>query len=100
MTLKTLDVYYRRLSKIKSLWKTMSFCLLLLVVCSLCKTSSAFEINTKLNLKPTKYTEYSKNVTYKSTTEYNARGMKPLYDITQKVMWLLIGGETPIPDGE
>ncbi|XP_037826226.1 prominin-like protein isoform X4 [Lucilia sericata] len=104
MTLKTLDVYHQhsRLSQIKSSsWKTMSFSLLLLlvVVCSLCKTSCAFDMNTKLNLKPTKYTDWSKNVTYKSTTDYNARGMKPLYEITQKVMWLLIGGETPIPDG-
>ncbi|XP_046807592.1 prominin-like protein isoform X2 [Lucilia cuprina] len=103
MTLKTLDVYYHqhsRLSQIKSSWKTMSLSLLLLlVICSLCKTSCAFDMNTKLNLKPTKYTDWSKNVTYKSTTDYNARGMKPLYDITQKVMWLLIGGENPIPDG-
>lgn len=99
MTLKTID-HHSRLSHSKSLWNMMSFCLVLFVVGSLFKTSSAFDMNTKLNLKPTKYTEWSKNITYKSSTDYNARGMKPLYDITQKIMWILIGGENPLPDGK
>lgn len=84
----------------KSLWSIISFCLFLLVFGSLCETSTAFDLNTKLNLKPTKYTEWSKNITYRSSTQYNARGMKPLYEITQKVMWLLIRGEKPLPDGK
>lgn len=99
MTQKTLDINHTRFTQIKSLWNMMSICLLFLIIGSLCKTTSAFDMNTKLNLKPTKYTEWSKNITYKSLTEYNARGMRPLYEITQNVMWFLIRGEKPIPDG-
>ncbi|XP_058975503.1 prominin-like protein isoform X3 [Musca domestica] len=70
----------------------------LLVVCILFGSSTeAFENG--LKFKQTKYTEWSKNVTYLSKTSYNARGMKPLYEISHKVMWFLIGGEDPIPDG-
>ncbi|XP_073839355.1 prominin-like isoform X1 [Musca autumnalis] len=70
----------------------------LLVVCILFGSSTeAFE--TDLKFKQTKYTEWSKNITYLSKTSYNARGMKPLYEISHKVMWFLIGGENPIPEG-
>ncbi|XP_059216960.1 prominin-like protein isoform X4 [Stomoxys calcitrans] len=62
-------------------------------------TTTAFELSTELKLMPTKYTEWSKNVTYHSKTTYNARGMKPLYEISHKVMWWLIGGDDPLPDG-
>lgn len=71
------------------------FAVLLSIMCGQC-----YGFTNDLNLKPTKYTEWSKNVTYVSSTDYNARGMKPLYEITQKVMWFLIGGEDPIPDGK
>lgn len=97
MTPQSLNIYCVSLMERKSLWLRMGVVLVLLLG-MFCGTSNAFD--TELNLKPTKYTEYSKNVTYRSTTEYNARGMKPLYDITQKVMWLLIGGKDPLPDGK
>lgn len=62
--------------------------------------SNSFDIGDDLNLKPTKYLEWSKNITYQSVTEYNSRGMKPLYDITHKLMWFLIGSEDPLPEGK
>ncbi|KAL9902269.1 prominin-like protein [Glossina fuscipes] len=72
---------------------------IILVLCSLSSSSYAFDMGNELNLKPTKYSEWSKNITYRSTNEYNARGMKPLYEITHKVMWFLIGSEDPLPNG-
>ncbi|XP_075164037.1 prominin-like isoform X3 [Haematobia irritans] len=76
---------------------SISFVVVGITMCA--STTTAFELNTELKLMPTKYTEWSKNVTYLSRTTYNARGMKPLYEISHKVMWFLIGGEDPLPDG-
>lgn len=72
----------------------------LIVVMLLPSSSNSFDVGGDLNLKPTKYLEWSKNITYQSITEYNSRGMKPLYDITHKLMWFLIGAEDPIPEGK
>ena len=83
-----------------TIWNKISFTFLLFLMVNWFGPGQAFDISTKLNLKPTKYTEWSKNITYQSTTNYNARGMKPLYEITQKVMWILIGGEDPLPNGK
>ncbi|XP_011185477.2 prominin-like protein isoform X2 [Zeugodacus cucurbitae] len=70
----------------------------LLAWCALASQTQAFELGNELNLKPTNYAELKKNVTYVSSTAYNARGMQPLYDITHKIIWFFTG-EHPLPEG-
>ncbi|XP_037940754.1 prominin-like protein isoform X3 [Teleopsis dalmanni] len=76
----------------------LSMCLLIFVITTFPTDCHAIDMGNELNLKPTKYSQWSKNVTYFSSTAYNARGMQPLYDITYKVLWF-IAGEHPIPEG-
>ncbi|XP_067648339.1 prominin-like protein isoform X2 [Eurosta solidaginis] len=81
---------------ISCLW-SMLFAVLMLSIFFVSE-SQAFDLGNELNLKPTKYSEWTKNVTYVSSTAYNARGMQPLYDITHKVIWFFTG-EHPLPEG-
>lgn len=84
----------------RTMCNMLNMLLSLLVICTLfASTTTAFESD-ELMFKGTKYTEWSKNITYLSKTSYNARGMKPLYEISHKVMWFLIGGDDPLPDGK
>ncbi|XP_017473304.1 PREDICTED: prominin-like protein isoform X1 [Rhagoletis zephyria] len=80
-----------------SCWSTLIVALLA-ALSTFASQSQAFDLGNELNLKPTKYTEWTKNVTYVSSTAYNARGMQPLYDITHKVIWFFTG-EHPLPEG-
>lgn len=52
-----------------------------------------------LELKETKYTQWNNNVTYISSTSYHAKGMGPVYAISNLIIDLFMGKE-PIPDGE
>lgn len=61
--------------------------------------AQAFDLGNELNLKPTNYAEWNENVTYVSSTSYNARGMQPLYEITHKIIWFFTGKD-PLPEGE
>ncbi|XP_012156730.1 prominin-like protein isoform X1 [Ceratitis capitata] len=60
--------------------------------------AQAFDLGNELNLKPTNYAEWNENVTYVSSTSYNARGMQPLYEITHKIIWFFTGKD-PLPEG-
>ena len=52
-----------------------------------------------LKIENTKYTVWIQNLTYASSTDYNALGMAPLYNITNKVIDLFVDHQ-PIPDGK
>ncbi|XP_054732946.1 prominin-like protein isoform X1 [Anastrepha obliqua] len=78
-----------------SCWSTL---FVLLALSTFASQARAFDLGNELNLKPTKYAEWTKNVTYVSSTVYNARGMQPLYDITHKIIWFFTG-EHPLPEG-
>lgn len=77
----------------------LKLCILVFVFDLMPVRSEAFDLGNELNLKPTKYTEFEKNITYLSSMQYNARGMQPLYNITHKIMWFFIG-EDALPDGK
>jgi hypothetical protein len=51
-------------------------------------------------IENTKYTKWMENETYVSSTEYNAMGMAPLYNITNIVIDFFVDADEPIPDGE
>lgn len=53
-----------------------------------------------LNIKPVKYSVWNDKTVYLSSTAYNARGMAPLYNITNTVINLFLDTKDPIPDGE
>lgn len=51
-----------------------------------------------LKTRTTEFTRFNDVVEYLSSTSYNARGMAPLYEITNQVIDLFVD-ENPIPDG-
>lgn len=53
-----------------------------------------------LKIENTKYSVWSQNLTYMSSTDYNALGMAQLYNLTNKVIDLFVDSEEPIPPGE
>lgn len=52
-----------------------------------------------LDFKETSFSNWEQNVTYKSSTGYHARGMAPMYHITNRVLDLFIGPDA-IPEGK
>lgn len=52
-----------------------------------------------LDLKETTYTQWNNNVTYISSTSYHAKGMGPVYVISNYIIDLFMGKDV-IPDGE
>jgi hypothetical protein len=52
-----------------------------------------------LEIENTKYSIWSQNMTYLSSTGYNALGMMPLYNLTNKIIDLFVDKEEPIPPG-
>uniref|UniRef100_A0A182NIR2 Prominin-like protein n=1 Tax=Anopheles dirus TaxID=7168 RepID=A0A182NIR2_9DIPT len=51
-----------------------------------------------LKIRTTEFTRFNEAVEFQSSTSYNARGMAPLYEITNHVIDLFVD-EKPIPDG-
>ncbi|XP_055688743.1 prominin-like protein isoform X2 [Lutzomyia longipalpis] len=51
-----------------------------------------------LDFKETSFSNWEQNVTYVSSTGYHARGMAPMYDITNRVLDLFIGPDA-LPEG-
>lgn len=52
-----------------------------------------------LKIENTKYSVWSQNLTYMSSTDYNALGMGQLYNLTNKVIDLFVDADEPIPAG-
>lgn len=52
-----------------------------------------------LNLKQTNYTQWNNNVTYISSTSYHAKGMGPVYVISNQIIGIFMGRDA-IPKGE
>ena len=52
-----------------------------------------------LKIRTTEFTRFNEAVEMQSSTSYNARGMAPLYEITNRVIDLFVD-ENPIPDGK
>lgn len=53
-----------------------------------------------LNIQKVQYSSWNRSDTYLSSTTYNARGMAPLYNITNMVIDLFVDDDEPIPRGE
>lgn len=53
-----------------------------------------------LKIENTKYSVWSQNSTFMSSTDYHALGMAQLYNLTNKVIDLFVDSEEPIPQGE
>lgn len=53
-----------------------------------------------LNIQKVQYSTWNRSDTYLSSTTYNARGMAPLYNITNMVIDLFVDDDEPIPRGE
>lgn len=53
-----------------------------------------------LKIENTKYSVWSQNLTYMSSTDYNALGMAQLYNLTNKAIDLFVDADEPIPSGE
>ena len=53
-----------------------------------------------LQIENTKYSIWSQNMTYHSSTGYNALGMAPLYNLTNKLIDVFVDAEEPIPPGK
>lgn len=71
--------------------------LLTVTVSLICTPSTSAE--QILDLKETNYTQWNNNVTYISSTSYHAKGMGPVYVISNRIIDLFMGKD-PIPDGE
>lgn len=52
-----------------------------------------------LDIRPVNYSSWNRNVTYVSSSAFNARGMAPLYNITNRVINLFVDADEPIPKG-
>ncbi|KAG5679160.1 hypothetical protein PVAND_008750 [Polypedilum vanderplanki] len=52
-----------------------------------------------LEIENTKYSIWSQNMTYMSSTGYNPLGMTPLYNLTNKVIDFFVDKDEPIPPG-
>lgn len=53
-----------------------------------------------LKIENTKYSVWSQNLTYMSSTDYNALGMGQLYNLTNKVIDFFVDADEPIPAGK
>lgn len=53
-----------------------------------------------LQIENTKYSVWSQNMTYKSSTGYNPFGMGELYNLTNQAIDLFVDKDEPIPNGE
>lgn len=53
-----------------------------------------------LKIENTKYSVWSQNMTYMSSTDYNALGMAQLYNLTNKVIDFFVDADEPIPPGK
>lgn len=53
-----------------------------------------------LDVKPVNYSVWKQNVTYLSSSAFNARGMAPLYNISNTIINLFVDDEEPIPRGK
>lgn len=53
-----------------------------------------------LKIENTKYSVWSQNMTYMSSTDYNALGMGQLYNLTNKAIDFFVDKDEPIPPGE
>lgn len=53
-----------------------------------------------LKIENTKYSVWSQNLTFMSSTDYNALGMGQLYNLTNKIIDLFVDADEPIPSGE
>lgn len=52
-----------------------------------------------LEIENTRYSVWSQNMTYMSSTGYNALGMMPLYNLTNTIIDFFVDKEEPIPPG-
>ena len=53
-----------------------------------------------LKIENTKYSVWSQNLTYMSSTDYNALGMAQLYNLTNKAIDFFVDADEPIPPGK
>jgi hypothetical protein len=53
-----------------------------------------------LKIENTKYSVWSQNLTYMSSTDYNSLGMGQLYNLTNKVIDFFVDKKEPIPPGK
>lgn len=53
-----------------------------------------------LKIENTKYSLWSQNESYMSSTHYNALGMSQLYNVTNKIIDVFVDADEPIPPGE
>lgn len=53
-----------------------------------------------LKIENTKYSVWSQNLSYMSSTDYNSLGMGQLYNLTNKAIDLFVDADEPIPAGE
>ncbi|XP_035791698.1 prominin-like protein isoform X1 [Anopheles albimanus] len=76
-------------------WTVSSVLLLLTVPCALVAVAQAEPI---LKIRTTEFSTFNDTADFQSSTSYNARGMAPLYEITNMVIDLFVD-ENPIPEG-
>lgn len=53
-----------------------------------------------LKIENTKYSVWSQNLTFMSSTDYNALGMSQLYNLTNKIIDVFVDADEPIPSGK
>jgi hypothetical protein len=53
-----------------------------------------------LEIENTKYSIWTQNMSYLSSTGYNALGMTPLYNLTNNIIDLFVDKDEPIPPGK
>lgn len=76
----------------------VAFIVLLTVIVALIFTPST-SAEPILNFKETNYTLWNNNVSYISSTSYHAKGMGPVYVISNQIIGLFMGRDV-IPEGE
>ncbi|XP_021695516.1 prominin-like protein isoform X2 [Aedes aegypti] len=81
-----------------SLWTLAAFTLLIAVFSSSQSSSVQAAESFILKIRTTEFTNVSETPTFLSSTAYNARGMAPLYNLTNLVIKLFVD-TNPVPEG-
>lgn len=87
----------RRSRSWRSSWVSPAFGILLLMAVFGSKSSVLVQADI-LKIRTTEYTNFSETPNYISSTSYNARGMGPLYNLTNVAIRLFVDTD-PVPEG-
>ncbi|XP_055611924.1 prominin-like protein isoform X3 [Uranotaenia lowii] len=79
-------------------WELMTAAAIFLLVAIFSSSSSSVQADSILKIRKTDFTRFRESPEFVSSTAYNARGMAPLYNLTNNVLKLFVD-TNPVPEG-